>query len=101
MLLAVDGNQRVVGANRVGRTSLLLDDRGLQAGISLWTIFDRDAELFRRKDSSDIVARLVIAGSTDRRSALVGRLQRSDPISTRPRRGLTGTGTRVFDRAPA
>jgi transcriptional regulator of acetoin/glycerol metabolism/AraC-like DNA-binding protein len=71
MLLAVDGNQRVVGANRVARTSLLLDDRGLQAGISLWTIFDRDAELFRRKDSTDIVARLVIAGSTDSRSALV------------------------------
>src|SRR2546421_5870300 len=34
MLLAVDGNQRVVGANRTARTSLLLDDRGLRAGVS-------------------------------------------------------------------
>src|SRR5580704_8832271 len=37
MLLAVDGNQRVVGANRIARMSLLLDDQGLQAGVSLWT----------------------------------------------------------------
>jgi transcriptional regulator of acetoin/glycerol metabolism len=71
MLLAVDGNQRVVGANRVARTSLLLDDRGLQAGVSLWTIFERDLELFRRKDGTDIATRLVIAGSNDSRSALV------------------------------
>jgi AraC-like DNA-binding protein len=71
MLLAVDGNQRVVGANRVARTSLLLDDRGLQAGVSLWTIFERDLELFRRKDGTDIATRLVIAGSNDGRSALV------------------------------
>ena len=34
MLLAIDGNQRIVGANRVARTSLMLDDRGPRAGIS-------------------------------------------------------------------
>jgi transcriptional regulator of acetoin/glycerol metabolism/AraC-like DNA-binding protein len=71
MLLALDGNQRVVGANRVARNSLLLDDRGMQAGISLWTIFQRDLELFRRKDKTDIATRLVIAGSDDSRAALV------------------------------
>jgi transcriptional regulator of acetoin/glycerol metabolism/AraC-like DNA-binding protein len=71
MLLAVDGNQRVVGANRVARTSFLLDDRGLQAGISLWTIFERDVEMFRRNDRTDIATRLVIAGSNDSRAALV------------------------------
>ena len=54
MLLAIDGNQRIVGANRVARTSLLLDDRGLRAGISLWSIFERDLDLFRRKDRTDI-----------------------------------------------
>src|SRR5262249_42555031 len=71
ILLAVDGDQRVVGANRVARRALLLDDRGLQAGFSLWTIFERDLEIFRRKDAADIAARLVIAGSHDSRSALV------------------------------
>jgi AraC-like DNA-binding protein len=71
MLLAVAGNQRIVGANRVARTSLMLDDRGLQAGTSLWSIFERDIDLFRRKDRSDISARLLIAGSNDSRPALV------------------------------
>jgi len=71
MLLAVDGDQRVVGANRVARRSLLLDDRGLQAGVSLWTIFKQDPELFRRKDRADVATRLVFAGSHDSRSALV------------------------------
>src|SRR5215510_8096694 len=71
MLLAIDGNQRIVGANRVARTSLMLDDRGLRAGVSLWTIFERDPNLFRRKDRSDICTRLVIAGSHDSRPALV------------------------------
>jgi transcriptional regulator of acetoin/glycerol metabolism len=71
LLLAVDGNQRVVGANRAGRTSLLLDDRGLRAGVSLWSIFERDPTLFRHKDTSDIPARLAIAGSDETWPALV------------------------------
>src|SRR5215469_13901341 len=32
MLLAVDGNQRIIGANRTARTSFLLDDYRLQSG---------------------------------------------------------------------
>src|SRR5712672_3898543 len=71
MLLAIDGNQRIVGANRAARTSLMLDDRGLRAGVSLWTIFERDPDLFRRKDRTDIYALLVVAGSDDSRAALV------------------------------
>jgi transcriptional regulator of acetoin/glycerol metabolism len=71
MLLAIDGSQRIIGANRVARTSLLLDDRGLSAGISLWSIFERDVELFRRQDRTDIPARLLIAGSIESRPALV------------------------------
>jgi AraC-like DNA-binding protein len=71
MLLAIDGNQRVVGANRDARTSLLIEDQGLHAGISLWAIFERDQELFRRDNRTDIATRLVIAGGDDARSALV------------------------------
>ena len=71
MLLAIDANQRIVGANRVARRSLLLDDRGLRAGVSLWTIFERDLDLFRRKDRADLGTRLLLAGSNDSRSALV------------------------------
>src|ERR1700677_194176 len=36
MLLAVDGNQRIVGANRAARASLDLDDSRLEAGLGLW-----------------------------------------------------------------
>jgi AraC-like DNA-binding protein len=71
MLLAIDGNQRIIGANRVARTSLILDDRGLRAGTSLWSVFERDVDLFRRQDRTDISARLLIAGSNDSRPALV------------------------------
>jgi AraC-like DNA-binding protein len=71
MLLAVDGDQRIVGANRVARRSLLLDDRGLRAGIGLWVIFERDLDLFRRKDRTDIFTRLFLAGSDESRPALV------------------------------
>src|ERR1700677_178795 len=100
MLLAVDGSQRIVGANRAARTSLLLDDRGLEAGISLWTIFERDPELFRRNNSADIATRLVIAGSTDSRSALVTppdpspiawRRAADDTLHARPRLDLVSS----------
>src|SRR6476661_4677309 len=71
MLLAVDGDQHIIGANRAARTYLLLDDRGLETGVSVRTIFERDLELFRRKDETDIATQLVIAGSYDSRPALV------------------------------
>ena len=44
MLLAVDGDQRIVGANRAARRTLLLDNRGLQAGVTLWKFFERNLE---------------------------------------------------------
>src|SRR5580704_4289478 len=71
ILLAIGSDQRVVGANRVARTSLLLDDRTLQAGLSLWSIFEPDRDLFRRQDRADIAARMVITRSNDSRTALV------------------------------
>ena len=65
MLLAVDHDRRVIGADRAARATLLLNDEGLQAGISLWTLFERDRALFRRHDTGDIATRLVIAGSDE------------------------------------
>jgi AraC-like DNA-binding protein len=71
MLLAIDGDQRIVGADRAARRSLLLDDRGLRTGVSLWSIFERDLGFFRRKDQADQAMRLLLAGSDDSRPALV------------------------------
>jgi transcriptional regulator of acetoin/glycerol metabolism len=71
MLLAIDDDQFIVGANRAARRSLLLDDRGLQAGVGLWTIFERDLALFQSKDRADTYAQLLVAGSHDSRPALL------------------------------
>ena len=97
MLLAIDGNQRIIGANRDARTSLMLDDRGLQAGTSLWTIFERDLDLFRRQDRSDISARLLIASSHDSRPVLVTPPDRPMPASSNPTNRNLHTRPRSID----
>jgi transcriptional regulator of acetoin/glycerol metabolism len=71
MLMAIDADQRIIGANRLARRSLLLDDRALLAGVSLWALFEQDSDLFRRKDRSDIWTQLLVAGSNDSWPALV------------------------------
>lgn len=71
MLLAVDDDQRIIGADRAARATFLLDDERLQAGGSFWTLFERDRSLFRRHDTGDIATRLVIAGSDEVLPALV------------------------------
>src|SRR5262249_1654582 len=71
ILLASDGNQRVIGANRAARTTLMLDDRRLREGVSLWSMFEQDRALFRRADTTDVPTRLVIAGTDETWPALV------------------------------
>ena len=102
LLLAIDGNQCITGANRFARTSLMLDDRGLRAGISLWSIFERNVEIFRHRDRSDFSVRLLIAGSNDSRPALVTPPDRpvtasnnptSHDLHTRPRLGSIDVST--------
>jgi transcriptional regulator of acetoin/glycerol metabolism/AraC-like DNA-binding protein len=71
MLLAVDSGQRITGADRFARATFLLDDEMLHAGVSLWSIFERDLAPFRRKETSDVATVLVFAGSTEPFAALV------------------------------
>jgi AraC-like DNA-binding protein len=96
MLLAIDHNQRIIGANRFARASLMLDDRGLRAGTSLWSIFEQNVDIFRHQDRTDLSVRLLIAGSHDSRPALVTPPDRpvsasknpaSHDLHTRPRLG--------------
>src|SRR5499427_7952976 len=106
MLLAVDGDQRIAGANRAARRTLLLDDRALRAGVSLWKFFERNLDLFRRKNVTDICTPLLIAGSSDSCPALVTppnqTIVSSNPANmnahTRPRLDSIGTLMRL---APA
>lgn len=71
LLLAVDGDERLVGADRVARRSLSLGDHALRAGVDLWSLFERDAELFRRKDRADIPTRLTSTETNETWSVLV------------------------------
>ena len=38
----------------------------VRTSASLWAIFERDLDLFRRKDRTDICKRLLLAGSNDK-----------------------------------
>jgi transcriptional regulator of acetoin/glycerol metabolism len=53
LLLAVDDDQRVVGADRVAREALGLDEKDLLSGKSLSAFFHYDRSLFRRGDEQD------------------------------------------------
>jgi AraC-like DNA-binding protein len=77
MQLALDNHQRIVGANRAARTALLLDDRRLADGVSLWGLFERNGALFRHGPTADIPTRLIIAGSDEEWPALVTPPERS------------------------
>ena len=65
MLLAVDRDQRIIAADRAARRFLLLDDRAIRDGVSLWNLFARDPAAFRRNDADDIPTRLIVAGRSD------------------------------------
>jgi hypothetical protein len=80
----------------------MLDDRGLRAGTSLWSIFERNVDIFRRQDRTDFSVRLLIAGSSDSRPALVTPPDRpvtasnnltSHDLHTRPRLGSIDVST--------
>ena len=71
MLVAVDNSQRIMGADRFARAMFSLDDQMLLAGVSLWSIFERDLAPFRRKETIDVATVFVSAGSTEPWAALV------------------------------
>jgi transcriptional regulator of acetoin/glycerol metabolism len=71
ILLAVDADQRIVGANRAARKSFMLHDQGLQFGISLWNVFERDLAPFRQHHDVDTATRLMLVGSDETLPAVV------------------------------
>jgi AraC-like DNA-binding protein len=77
-LLAVDADYRILGAGRAARNAFSLDDQKLQHGISLWSIFKRDADLFRARHSSDFFVQLATGASHEMQPALI-----TPPINSR------------------
>lgn len=71
MLFAVDGDQRIVGADRNGRTWLLHVNETIRESESLWSLFEPASFLFRHKDRGDIAGPLFPAGAREPWAALV------------------------------
>jgi transcriptional regulator of acetoin/glycerol metabolism/DNA-binding CsgD family transcriptional regulator len=86
ILLAVEDDQRVVGADRHARGALHIDDQQLAAGLSLWRFFYRSPSLFASK-SSDGFAKLTRLGESAPWPVVFTPPlpQRAAPLDLRPR----------------
>jgi len=62
LLLALDENQWMMGADRVARSALGLSDSTIADGLHLSTVFEYDSSLFRQTGDRDIPARLASPG---------------------------------------
>jgi AraC-like DNA-binding protein len=96
VLLAVDGNHRVVGADRRARATLL-QRAGAAPAIALWSLFEKNAAIFRCTDAGDVPVVLTRLGSGEPWSALVtppkparSRAPAHGDLHARPRIDLVG-----------
>src|SRR5262249_40250891 len=62
VLLAVDSETRLVGADRVARAVFALNDERLAGHTNLGAIFEHDRSVFRRNHEQDIPARFIGTG---------------------------------------
>ena len=71
LLLAVDGQQRIVGADRHAGSTLSASNVNLGSGPTLWALFEKDAALFRARNFGDIHTTVVAVGSAQIWNAIV------------------------------
>ncbi len=71
MPFAVDGDLRIVGADRVTRTTFALDDERLSGGVPLSTAFDHDRSIFCSNSEQDGAARFTRVGTDERWHVLI------------------------------
>jgi AraC-like DNA-binding protein len=85
LLLAVDEDQRIVGADRVARFAVSLSDKSLADGVHLSAIFDYNRSLFRGGTGLDVPVRLNRSGHHGQWIVLITPpLPRSVASRTRP-----------------
>jgi transcriptional regulator of acetoin/glycerol metabolism len=83
VLLAVDSDMRVVGADRVARLVFALNDELLTGHTGLGAIFEHDRSAFRRNQEQNIPARFICTG------------QEWHALITPPMRGVRGWNARA------
>jgi AraC-like DNA-binding protein len=71
ILLAVDGQQRIVGADRAARSTLSAHHFYPTSGTTLWALFETDAALFRNRNIGDVHATLVSLKSAQIWTAII------------------------------
>jgi len=71
LLLAVDNDQCVIGADHVAREALVLDEKDLLSGRSLSAFFHYDRSLFRRGDEQDSPAQWIRVDSESAWNVLI------------------------------
>jgi AraC-like DNA-binding protein len=71
LLLAVDEDQRITGADRTARAAFCLDDKSLAAGVHLSSLFEYSASLFRKRVAQDIPAQLTRTSGRELWRALI------------------------------
>lgn len=99
LLLAVDKDQRVIGADRAARSAFALNDKRLADGVQLSSLFDRDSAIIRHNNGQDIPARLVEADGAREWRAVVTppasgpgelRILGNSALHSRPRISMLG-----------
>jgi AraC-like DNA-binding protein len=71
LLLAVDKDERIIGADRAARSAFALDDKRLADGVPLSDLYDHESGLLCRNDGQDMVAHLVEADGAREWRALI------------------------------
>lgn len=99
LLVAVDEDQRIVGADRMARTVFALDDKRLTVGAQLSALFEYNPYLFRKRTGEDIPVLLTRASGHDLWGVLLtpplvrASLSRNSPeaiLHSRPRLSMLG-----------
>ncbi|MDB5985927.1 MAG: hypothetical protein JWR16_980 [Nevskia sp.] len=96
VLFAIDADHRIVEADRNARNLFTLDQRHIEAGVDIWSIFDRNPTVLRGLSRGDSPVRLLRAGAAERWYGLISPPQlgtstsqrRSEALHTRPRLAL-------------
>ena len=83
VLLAVDSDMQLIGADRVARVVFALNDERLNGHTGLGAIFEHDRSAFRRNQEQDIPARFISTG------------QEWHVLITPPRCGVRGSNSRA------